>query len=141
MRRRRVTSKKYVSHTVHHPGLGGVVVVLDALADDDHSCLRGCLVVQVSVENQLRQEGVVLCKLLVGDVRVACTHRFTRSAGIFRFSNVTLNMWASLVSGCKVRLVFDAPSIEVALCSPTPSDGCVDSVVQELDRILAEAVR
>ena len=116
-------------------------MVLDALADADHSCLRGCLVVQVSVENQLHQEGVVLRKLLVGDVRVACTHRFTLSAGIFRFSNVTFNMWASLVSGCKVSLVFDAAYIKVVARGPTPTDGRVGSEVHDFDQFHKAAIR
>ena len=84
--RKRVKSKLYVSDAVHHPGVGGVVVMLDPLADADFSCLRGCLVVQVSVATQLHQEGVVLRKRLVGGVRVACKHRFTLPAGIFRIS-------------------------------------------------------
>ena len=83
----------------------------------------------------------MLRELLVGDVCVTCTHRFTLASGIFRFSHVTLNMRASLISGCTVSLVFDAPYITVAPCSPTLSDGCVDSWVQEFDLLHTKAIR
>ena len=72
---------------------------------------------------------------------VACGHRFTLSAGIFRVSHVVVNISASLVSGFKVGLVFDAPYITVAARGPTPLDGRVDSEVDDLDRFYDAAIR
>jgi hypothetical protein len=139
--RKRFGSQPYVSAAVHHPGVGRVVVMLDPVADAVDSCFRGCLVVKVCDADRLHEEGVVLRELLVGGVRVACGHRFTLSAGIFRVSHVVVNISASLVSGFKVGLVFDAPYIKVAARGPTPSDGRVDSEVDDFDRFHHAAIR
>lgn len=138
--RKRLGSQPYVWAVVHHPGVGRVVVMLDAVADADHSCLCGYLVVKVCVADRLRQEGVVLRELLVGGVRVAFGHGFTLPAGIFRISHVVVNMSASLVSGCTVSLVFDAPCIEVAARGPTQSDDD-DSEVYNFDQFHKAAIR
>ena len=126
--RKRFGSQPHVSAAVHHPGVGRVVVTLDPVADAVDSCFRGCLVVKVCNADRLHEEGVMLCELLVGGVRVACGHRFTLSAGIFRVSHVVVNMSASLVSGFKVGLVFDAPV------------GRVDSEVDDFDRFHHTAI-
>ena len=138
--RKRFGSHPHLSAAVHHPGVGRVVVMLDPVADAVDSCFRGCLMVKVCDADRLHEEGVVLRELLVGGVRVACEHRFTPSANIFRVSHVVVNISASLVSGFKVGLVFDASYIKVAARDPTPSDGCVDSEVEDFDRFHRAAI-